>query len=165
MKKQSDSYAKILNDAKKKGFSSATDSMKWYLDQIKNLRIKKYEPSKQSSNPKSLLNNLMLLNYNPKEGHKIHEANPLVYTFAAVPDGVIGYNFHHLPHGHRAALFDSLFGDERLVGSAFAKLTKDVTKKYLFKNIAGLQVVPQEQWHLALFLPVEKFQRNPKPMK
>lgn len=162
MKQISDKYSKLVRDGRQHNFSTATSSMNWYLDRIKSANIKQYEHQHNPFEaPKSLMNNIVLFNYSAGNNTQVHEVNPLVYPVSLSKGGFTGLNFHHLPHTYRALLFDSLFSGEGLRGNALQKLTGAVTRHYSFNNIKSLQVIPHDQWHLALFLPVEKFQRPP----
>lgn len=165
MKKTSDKYTQILKDARSKNFPSASESMEWYLNRIKNAKLKTYEPTKSDS--RELFDNLLLFNYFPKDvkNGSFHEAHPLVIPFSPNKGGFSGVNFHHLPHQHRAAVFDALTGRQKLYGSTLNKLLQPSMRQYSYNNISNLQIVPEEQWHMALFLPTEKFQNIPKPKK
>ena len=105
---------------------------------------------------------------------------PLVLVLERFDDGFLGLNFHYLPYRTRAIFFDNLYST-RLVKNpnplrtrinVSCDLLKSVSKykafdpcikRYRFRNVqTPLLQVGETEWDIALFLPVERFAKQPK---
>lgn len=102
---------------------------------------------------------------------------PLVFPIKMTEDGFIGINLHYLPHGLRARLMDALYDlasddkyDENtrlnvsyqiLSSASKYKLFEPCIKRYLWDHVQSsfIYVYPSE-WDIALFLPLERFQKS-----
>lgn len=104
------------------------------------------------------------------------DAFPLVFPFSADSTGMYGINMHYLPLTMRATLMDSLWKlasgpatDEKtrlnmsygiLQSAARNQYFKPCVKHYLNKGLtSNLVVIPATEWNVALFLPLERFQK------
>jgi len=102
---------------------------------------------------------------------------PLVFPFSVQNDGFMGINMHYLPHLLRARLMDSLYNlatnnkfDEKtrlrmsydlLNSVSRSKLVAPCVKKYLYSHLrTRFLLVPSNEWDIALFLPLERFNVN-----
>lgn len=104
---------------------------------------------------------------------------PLVFPFSKVPGGFMGLNLHYLPLQYRAKLMDALYNiannrsynettklnlsyDVLNKASQF-RYFKPTVKHYLTDHMMSrfLYIYPAE-WDMALFLPLERFQKASK---
>lgn len=104
---------------------------------------------------------------------------PLIFPFSKVPGGFMGLNLHYLPLQYRAKLMDSLYSIsnnqtynettklklnyEILTKASKFRYFKPTVKHYLTDHITSrfVYVYPSE-WDIALFLPLERFQKANK---
>lgn len=104
---------------------------------------------------------------------------PLIFPIDSAPGGFYGLNFHYLPYGLRARFMDALYTlvdnkniNEKTKMDLSYQLVKNVSKMpyykpcvkhYLNTNIrSNFYYVAPQQWDIALFLPVEQFQKARK---
>lgn len=104
---------------------------------------------------------------------------PLIFPIDPADGGFYGINFHYLPYMARARLMDALYStlnnknmDEStrikanysiLKGAAKYKLFRPCIKHYLTSHVQSRFLnVPADQWDIALFLPLERFQKATK---
>lgn len=102
---------------------------------------------------------------------------PLVFPFSVQSDGFTGINMHYLPHILRARLMDALYNlttnnkfDEKtrlrmsydiLNASSRYKMFAPCVKRYLYSHLkTRFLLVPSNEWDVALFLPLERFNVN-----
>jgi len=102
---------------------------------------------------------------------------PLVFPFSVQNDGFTGINMHYLPHLLRARLMDSLYSlvtnnkfDEKtklrmsydiLNSVSRHRLIAPCVKRYLYSHLkTRFLLVPSNEWDIALFLPLERFNVN-----
>jgi hypothetical protein len=125
--------------------------------------------------------NLYLFNYNPKTKADLpyYDTFPLVFPVKPAPKGFYGLNMHYLPYELRAKLMDQLYSlstdknyDENtklqisydiLNSTSKFKEFKPTFKRYLSSYVKSrpLQIASSE-WDIALFLPIERFQKASK---
>ena len=104
---------------------------------------------------------------------------PLIFPFKKVDGGFLGINLHYLPLQYRAKLMDALYDtvtNERydettklritykiLDGASKFRYFSPTVKHYLTDHIKSrfLYVYPSE-WDIALFLPLERFEKATK---
>jgi len=100
----------------------------------------------------------MLYNYSPKTKQKLpyYDTYPIVFPYKIEKDGFYGYSLHYLPPAIRAILMDNIYGL-----NSSSEWFKACTKKYLFAYIrSSIAIIPQSEWDLALFLPLQRFQKK-----
>lgn len=157
----------------------------WYRDVAKRTtnvnRVALLEKNKSK-----LVNNIMtghmyMFFYDPKlkDTLPFYDRFPLVFPFRKVPGGFLGINLHYLPYPLRAKLMDGLYSlatnqtyDEstrlRLsyqILSSVSRLRyfKPCVKHYLTTHVRSrFLLVDSVEWDIALFLPVEKFEKSSK---
>jgi len=125
--------------------------------------------------------NLYLFNYNPKMKKELpyYDTFPLVFPIKPAPKGFLGLNMHYLPYELRAKLMDQLYSlttDKNYDANTKLKISYDIlnattrfkefkptVKRYLssFVKSRPLQINSNE-WDIALFLPIERFQKATK---
>lgn len=101
---------------------------------------------------------------------------PLVFPFNFTSDGMYGINMHYLPYQMRASLMDSLYNiaDSKnltedtkielsyntLQAAARNRFFQPCVKRYLNTGLASrIVTIPATEWNIALFLPLERFQK------
>lgn len=129
--------------------------------------------------PSSMMPGQMLIyQYDAKTKDKLPywDACPLIFPFRKVKGGFYGINLHYLPPALRAKLFDALVEntnntsfDEttriqisyKLLNSAAKyKYFKPCVKRYLYSQMQSkCFLVHPEEWSIALFLPLARWQK------
>lgn len=119
--------------------------------------------------------------YDPKwkETLPFYDRFPLIFPFKVQSDRFLAINLHYLPLQYRAKLMDALYDtktnskyDEStklkisydiLNGASKFKYFKPCIKEYLFKQMKSqfMYIYPSE-WDMALFLPLERFEKASK---
>ena len=125
--------------------------------------------------------NMYAFFYDPKTKAKLpyYDTFPLVFPIKKLPDGFLGINMHYLPYQFRARLMDALYTitnnkkyDETtklrisydiLNAASKFKFFRPTIKRYLSEKVKSrfLYINPTE-WDIAIFLPVERFQKASK---
>ena len=136
--------------------------------------------------PQRLVNTLepgsmYMFMYDPKwkETLPFYDKFPLIFPFKVESDRFMGINLHYLPLQFRAKLMDSLYTTKNnnrydestklrisydiLKGAAKFRYFEPCIKQYLFKQMQSkfMYVYPSE-WDMALFLPLERFEKASK---
>jgi hypothetical protein len=128
-----------------------------------------------------LLGQMYMFTYNAKWKDELPywDKFPLVFPFKKVDGGFLGLNMHYLPLPYRAKLMDALYtvtNNQLYNETTKLRLTYDVLngvskfryfkptiKHYLTDHLTSrfLYIYPAE-WDMALFLPLERFQKANK---
>jgi hypothetical protein len=157
-------------------------SQAWFAQQVTLLAKKRITPNQvvnnNPANNKSVITpgKMYMFFYDPKTKDTLpyYDKFPLVFPFAATPDGFIGLNLHYLPHKLRFTLMDRLLQfknndkfDETtklryswamIQGVSKFALAKPCVKRYLKGHLrSSLVQVSADDWATALMLPVERF--------
>lgn len=131
---------------------------------------------------KMVYGRLYLFFYDPKLKEELpyYDRFPLVFPIdAKEKGGFLGLNLHYLPYMARAKLMDALYTtlnntnmDEKtriranygiLKHAARFKYFRPTIKHYLHPHIESRFLnIPADQWDIALFLPLERFQKATK---
>lgn len=124
---------------------------------------------------------MYLFRYDPKTKKTLpyYDTFPLIFPVEKYSDGFLGINFHYLPPVLRAKLMDAIYGtvtnkkyDQTtkvrisyniLKAAAKYKAFKPTVKHYLYDHVRSpfLEITSVE-WDIALFLPLERFQKATK---
>jgi hypothetical protein len=124
---------------------------------------------------------MYMFTYDPKHKDTLpyYDRFPLVFPFRKVQGGFLGLNMHYLPLPYRAKLMDSLYtisnntlynettrlklNYDLLNGASQFRYFKPTVKHYLTDHLMSrfMYIFPAE-WDVALFLPLEKFQKASK---
>ena len=127
------------------------------------------------------LGKLCLFYYWPKLRDKLpyYDRFPLVMPIQIYPDGFLGINFHYLPPRYRALLLDMIdthiskkkwLSDKTMIRMTYSVLKsairipiyKPCIKRYLYSHLRSrFYMLEPENWNLALFLPLERFDKAP----
>ena len=124
---------------------------------------------------------MYMFTYNPKHKDTLpyYDRFPLVFPFRKVQGGFLGLNMHYLPLPYRAKLMDGLYtisnntlyndttklklNYDLLNGASQFRYFKPTVKHYLSDHLTSrfMYIFPAE-WDVALFLPLERFQKTTK---
>jgi hypothetical protein len=156
----------------------------WFRDtasKIKNINEGNLLRSRDALTNRIEIGKMYMFSYDPKTKKDLpyYDTFPLIFPFNTAPDGFMGINLHYLPYILRAKLMDMLYNyvsdpklDDKarlkitysvLSGAATHKYIKPCVKRYLTSHVRSkfINIVPTE-WDIALFLPVENFQKANK---
>lgn len=134
--------------------------------------------SSSVSSPAQAIGSMVLFEYSATTDKNLPywDRYPLVFPFAVDSKGMHGINMHYLPLPMRARLMDALWAHASgpstnsqtqlqlsyglLQNAARMPYYKPCVKRYLNKGLmSNLVVVPANEWNVALFLPLERFQK------
>jgi len=90
---------------------------------------------------------------------------PLILCVKMYNDGFLGLNFHYLHPIMRAKLMDSIDKIDRINWDNVSKIKqiRPTVKRYLYTHITSKVVLlNEEEKELALFLPLERFEKEDK---
>lgn len=125
-----------------------------------------------------LLGKMFFYKYDPKFAKKLPywDMYPLVFPFERAPGGFYGLNLHYIPPRDRAVLMDNL--NQYASNNKYDKTTRlelsyrllkrygravPCVKRYLGDRIVSQTVrIDADEWEVAIFLPVERFQKASK---
>lgn len=188
MEKQS-IYTSLLIKSSQQEFKMIEESRKWFRKKASEVSKAKLVPTKiieQRQHVPNIKNfrqigSLFFYNYAPKTRKELnyYDTFPIVFPFKILKDGFLGLNLHYLPISYRAILMDNLYS---LINSA--DMEEDATRlqklrysiieskrqfylaypcihRYLNKQIRSqIAFIPPKEWELALFLPMQRFQKK-----
>ena len=125
-----------------------------------------------------LLGKMFFYKYDPKFAKKLPywDMYPLVFPFERAPGGFYGLNLHYIPPRDRAVLMDNLnqyASNNKYDQTTRLELSYRLLKRYgravpCVKRYLGDRIVSQtvridaDEWEVAIFLPVERFQKASK---
>lgn len=124
---------------------------------------------------------MYLFSYDPKTKDDLpyYDRLPLIFPFRIVGNSVYGINMHYLPPVYRAQLMDALYSlssDRKYDQNTKLRLSYEIlnkasrfrffkpcVKRYLNNHIRSRLVkIQATEWDMALFLPLERFQKASK---
>lgn len=161
-------------EARKWVQTSATSAMKNARNVIKTApaNLQKGAPAN------SIIGQMLLFQYQATTAKNLPywDKYPLVFPFHVDSTGMWGINMHYLPHQMRAVLMDQLLSiSSSNMTSPTAKLQLSYNtlqaasrnryflpcvKHYLNKGLdSNIVTIPAQEWSIALFLPLERFQK------
>lgn len=166
----------------KPGTVEATDWFREKALSIRNVKVESIIRGNPSFNRTSIQPGFMyLFNYDPKLKEELpyYDRYPLVFPFEKTEDGFLGMNLHYLPPVLRAKLMDNLYplvnnlkfdGTTKLKMSyamlksaARYKYFTPCIKRYLNSHVKSkFLLIPANEWDVALFLPLERFEKRSK---
>lgn len=179
-------FTKILEDTRQ-GINrpGSLDARDWYRERAREIRS--VSPSRViTSNPQYNRSQIKpgfmyMFGYDPKLKDELpfYDRFPLIFPLKSEGDGFLGLNMHYLPHIFRARLMDNLYPlvnnekfDETtkirasyslLNSAARYKYFKPCVKRYLNDHVrTRFLLIPSNEWDIALFLPLERFQKQTK---
>jgi len=158
-------------------------SRDWFRNQARQSRTTPSAVSKDRDRLKNraAVGHMYFFFYDPKGKKDLpyYDRFPLIFKVANTSDGFYGINLHYLPYRLRAKLMDSLYDivnnrryDEStrlrlsydlLNGASKYRYFKPTFKKYLNAHVRSRFVkIDSTEWDIALFLPVERFEKARK---
>lgn len=177
--------ADTLVDAREAGINvrKGRESLKWLSKKARGIRID-HQELMSAQDPERLRNKTQLgvgrmymFYYDPKWKKKLpyYDRFPCIFLVNIYKDGFLGLNLHYLQPTLRAKLMNELYKIENGRYGARRKLTltwdilkafanfplaKPCVKKYLFGHVRSkLSLVPYQEWNIAAFLPVARFEK------
>lgn len=163
----------------------SVEARDWYRDKAREIRSVRIETLIRQ-NPNYTRANIRpgfmyLFQYDPKykESLPFYDRYPLVFPFEDQGDSFLGMNLHYLPHIYRARLMDMLYdmvsnqkyndttrlriSYQLLNSAARYKYFKPCVKRYLYSHVQSrFLLIPANEWDIALFLPLERFDKKTK---
>ena len=157
----------------------------WFREKVKqagaSAKMKAVTPNqllRRQPNDNILLGKMFFYKYDPKFAKKLPywDMYPLVFPFEKAPGGFYGLNLHYIPPRDRAVLMDNL--NQYASNNKYDKTTRlelsyrllkrygravPCVKRYLGDRIVSQTVrIDADEWEIAIFLPVERFQKASK---
>ena len=157
----------------------------WFREKVKqagaSANLKAVTPNqllRRQPNDNILLGKMFFYKYDPKFAKKLPywDMYPLVFPFEKAPGGFYGLNLHYIPQRDRAVLMDNL--NQYASNNKYDKTTRlelsyrllkrygravPCVKRYLGDRIVSQTVrIDADEWEIAIFLPVERFQKASK---
>ena len=133
---------------------------------------------KREEEGSATLGKMLFYKYDPKFAKKLPywDMYPLVFPFEKAKGGFYGLNLHYIPPRDRAILMDQLkeyATNNKYDATTRLKITYNLlkgfgravpcVKRYLGTNIRSNTVrINADEWEIAIFLPVERFQKQKK---
>ena len=166
-------YEGIFDKLKKSAKSAGKASAKWLrqqaakLDSTSPLTLLK-DRDKLVSTPK--VGGMYMYLYDPRDKKKLpyYDRFPLCVIVDKYNGGFMGINLHYVPPQLRAKFMDSYVNKEGNSLNVPSKLIKSIpwnntVKRYLTKQVRSkFLTVPSSEWDMAIFLPVERFEKKSK---
>ena len=157
----------------------------WFREKVKqasaSARMRAVTPSqllKRQDEGSATLGKMLFYKYDPKFAKKLPywDMYPLVFPFEKAKGGFYGLNLHYIPPRDRAVLMDELNNyatNNKYDATTRLKITYDLlkgfgravpwVKRYLGTNVRSNTVrINADEWEIAIFLPVERFQKQKK---
>jgi len=158
-------------------------SREWFRNQARRTSARPMSITKDRDRirGRSTIGKMYFFFYDPKTKADLpyYDTFPLIFKVANTQGGFYGINLHYLPYKLRARLMDALYEitnnnkyDEStklrlsydlLKGASKYRFFKPTFKKYLNSNVRSRFVeINASEWDIALFLPVERFEKASK---
>ena len=161
----------------------------WFREKVRqagaSARMKAVTPNqllRRQPDDNILLGKMFFYKYDPKYDPKFAkklpywDMYPLVFPFERAPGGFYGLNLHYIPPRDRAVLMDNLnqyASNNKYDQTTRLELSYRLLKRYgravpCVKRYLGDRIVSQtvridaDEWEVAIFLPVERFQKASK---
>ena len=157
----------------------------WFREKVKqasaSARMRAVTPTqllKRQEASDTELGQMLFYKYDPKFAKKLPywDMYPLVFPFEKAKGGFYGLNLHYIPPRERAVLMDELNSyvtNKKYDATTRLKLSYDLlkgfgravpcVKRYLGTNVRSNTVrIDADEWEIAIFLPVERFQKQKK---
>lgn len=185
-------YDTILKESESQTFNKVEDSRVWFRNRAQQVSKSRLPPTRviaerdnkvTTLNSNRFIGSLFLYNYSPKLKKTLpyYDTFPIVFPFKILSDGFLGLNLHYLPYPYRALLMDGLYQfanstDMDKDTTRLSKISYNVlksksslkpyipcVKRYLSTHIKSkMAIIPPSEWELALFLPLQRFQKQPE---
>lgn len=158
-------------------------SRDWFRNQARRASVRPMQISRDRDRitGRAAVGRMYFFFYDPKTKADLpyYDTFPLIFKVANTQGGFYGINLHYLPYKLRAKLMDALYeivSNQKYDDSTRLRLSyqllnsaskyryfKPTFKKYLNKHVRSrfVEINPSE-WDIALFLPVERFEKASK---
>ena len=157
----------------------------WFREKVKqasaSAQMRAVTPAqllKRQEEGSAALGKMLFYKYDPKFAKKLPywDMYPLVFPFEKAKGGFYGLNLHYIPPRDRAVLMDELkeyATNNKYDATTRLKITYDLlkgygravpcVKRYLGSHVQSNTVrINADEWEIAIFLPVERFQKQKK---
>ena len=157
----------------------------WFREKVKqasaSAQMRAVTPAqllKRQEEGSAVLGKMLFYKYDPKFAKKLPywDMYPLVFPFEKAKGGFYGLNLHYIPPRDRAVLMDELSDyatNNKYDATTRLKITYDLlkgygravpcVKRYLGSHVQSNTVrINADEWEIAIFLPVERFQKEKK---
>ena len=157
----------------------------WFREKVKqasaSTQMRAVTPNqllKRQEDSSAALGKMLFYKYDPKFAKKLPywDMYPLVFPFEKTKGGFYGLNLHYIPPRHRAVLMDELksntnnnkFDETTRLNLDYGLLKRygraiPCVKRYLGSHVRSATVrIDADEWEIAIFLPVERFQKESK---
>ena len=157
----------------------------WFREKVKqasaSAQMRAVTPAqllKRQDEGSAALGKMLFYKYDPKFAKKLPywDMYPLVFPFEKAKGGFYGLNLHYIPPRDRAVLMDELkeyATNNKYDATTRLKITYDLlkgfgravpcVKRYLGSHVQSNTVrINADEWEIAIFLPVERFQKQKK---
>ena len=179
-------FQKLELEAFRAGINPRTqESREWFRKRIQRLTrvnrdalMREDEINRKASHS---YGSMFMYFYDPKHKDKLpyYDRFPLIFKVGQYRGGFEGINMHYLPYRLRARLMDALYetsNNKRYDETTRLRITYDLLKaatkykefkptykKYLNQHVRSRFVeIGATEWDIALFLPVERFEKASK---
>ena len=157
----------------------------WFREKVKqasaSAQMRAVTPTqllKRQEESSATLGKMLFYKYDPKFAKKLPywDMYPLVFPFEKAKGGFYGINLHYIPPRDRAFLMDQL--NQFASNTKYDKTTRlnltyntlkrygravPCVKRYLGDHVVSSAVrIDADEWEIAIFLPVERFQKESK---
>ena len=157
----------------------------WFREKVKqasaSAQMRAVTPNqllKRQEEGSAALGKMLFYKYDPKFAKKLPywDMYPLVFPFEKAKGGFYGINLHYIPPRDRALLMDQL--NQFASNAKYDKTTRlnltyntlkrygravPCVKRYLGDHVTSSTVrIDADEWEIAIFLPVERFQKESK---
>ena len=157
----------------------------WFREKVKqasaSTQMRAVTPNqllKRQEDSSAALGKMLFYKYDPKFAKKLPywDMYPLVFPFEKAKGGFYGINLHYIPPRDRAFLMDQL--NQFASNTKYDKTTRlnltyntlkrygravPCVKRYLGDHVVSSTVrIDADEWEIAIFLPVERFQKESK---
>ena len=167
-----------------------SESRNWYRKQARNFKQAWYHstPTKLMATESKTTSisglepgRMFMFFYDPKHKKTLpyYDTFPLIFPFSTTENGFYGLNLHYLQPQLRAKLMDGLYdltnnskydqttklnlSYKLLKGAAKTRWFKPCVKQYLNSHVKSrFLMIDSVEWDIALFLPVERFEKASK---
>lgn len=179
-------FADILSEGESAGFAAAKSKQArdWYRTKASETtrvdqRSLLSDKDRFETQPK--IGHMYLFSYDPKTKSDLpyYDRLPIIFPFKFVGSSMYGINMHYLPPVYRAKLMDALYNiasDTKYDANTKLRISYDIlnkaarfrffkpcVKQYLNSHIRSRLVkIQATEWDMALFLPLERFQKASK---
>lgn len=178
-------FANMLQQGSASGFADQTKQARdWYREkagEVARINQQSLLTDKDRYAGVPIPGQMYLFSYDPKTKDDLpyYDRLPLIFPFRVVGNSMYGINMHYLPPVYRAQLMDALYStvsdtkyDEHtrlrisyniLSRASRYRFFKPCVKQYLNSHIrSNLIKIQSTEWDMALFLPLERFQKASK---